>query len=60
MSRKIENVVYRFIGQPNAILFLRISREGVFQQPRLISTTSLAQGATLTEANAQLRYSCRL
>jgi hypothetical protein len=28
-----------FIGHPDAILFSRISREGVFQQPRLISST---------------------
>jgi hypothetical protein len=27
-----------FVGHPDAILFLRISREGVFQQPRLFST----------------------
>jgi hypothetical protein len=27
-----------FVGHPDAILFLLISREGVFQQPRLIST----------------------
>jgi hypothetical protein len=27
-----------FIGHPDAILFLRISSEGVFQQPRLFST----------------------
>jgi len=27
-----------FVGHPNAILFLRISRLGVFQQPRLITT----------------------
>jgi p-aminobenzoyl-glutamate transporter AbgT len=27
------------VGLPDAILFLRISREGVFQQPRLISPT---------------------
>jgi hypothetical protein len=26
-----------FIGHPDAILFSRISREGVFQQPRLLS-----------------------
>jgi hypothetical protein len=26
-----------FVGHPSAILFLRISREGVFQQPRLFS-----------------------
>src|ERR1035437_1333329 len=27
-----------FVGLPNAILFLRISREGVFQQPRDLSS----------------------
>src|ERR1039457_4038479 len=27
-----------FVGHPDAILFLRISREGVFQQPRLLTT----------------------
>jgi hypothetical protein len=27
-----------FLGHPSAILFLLISREGVFQQPRLIAT----------------------
>jgi hypothetical protein len=27
-----------FVGHPDAILFLLISREGVFQQPRLITT----------------------
>jgi len=27
-----------FVGHPNAILFSQISREGVFQQPRLLST----------------------
>ncbi len=29
-------------GHPDAILFLRISREGVFQQPRLLSTVILS------------------
>jgi hypothetical protein len=27
-----------FVGRPRAILFSRISQEGVFQQPRLITT----------------------
>jgi len=40
MSSKIENVVYR---HPDAILFLRISREGVFQQPCDISTVTSLQ-----------------
>ena len=34
MSRKIEEV---FVGHPDAILFFRISPEGVFQHPRLVS-----------------------
>src|ERR1035437_2104179 len=29
-----------FVGHPDAILFLRISREGVFQQPRLVTTVA--------------------
>jgi hypothetical protein len=28
------------VGHPDAILFLRISLEGVFQQPRLITTVT--------------------
>jgi hypothetical protein len=39
MSRKLRKL---FVGHPGAILFLRISREGVFQQTRLITT--VAQG----------------
>jgi hypothetical protein len=35
-----------FVGHPNAILFLRISREGVFQHPRLITTVILCGNAT--------------
>jgi hypothetical protein len=38
MSRKLRKL---FVGHPSAILFLRISREGVFQQPRLITTATL-------------------
>ena len=35
-----------FIGHPDAILFSRLSREGVFQQPRLIATvTALRRSA---------------
>jgi len=30
-----------FVGHPNAILFLRISREGVFQQPQAITLKTL-------------------
>jgi len=30
-----------FIGHPDAILFSRLSREGVFQQPQAISPTML-------------------
>jgi hypothetical protein len=29
-----------FVGLPDAILFLRISRERVFQHPRLFTTTT--------------------
>jgi len=36
MSRKLRK---SFVGHPSAMLFLRISREGVFQQTRLISST---------------------
>src|ERR1019366_1167045 len=35
-----------FVGHPDAILFSRISREGVFQHPRLFTSTTL------------FRYSC--
>jgi len=35
MSRKSQK---SFVGHRRAILFLRISGEGVFQQPRLIAT----------------------
>jgi hypothetical protein len=31
-----------FVGHPNAILFSRISREGVFQQPQAITPTTQA------------------
>jgi hypothetical protein len=31
-----------FVGNPDAILFWRISRKGVFQQPRLFTPTILA------------------
>jgi hypothetical protein len=34
MSRKIK---MPFVGDPSAILFLRISREGVFQHPQAIA-----------------------
>src|ERR1022692_277652 len=30
-----------FVGHPNAILFLRISREGVFQQPQAITLKTM-------------------
>jgi hypothetical protein len=33
----LEKLKKSFVGHPSAILFLRISREGVFQQPRLVS-----------------------
>src|SRR5437899_9960150 len=36
MSRKLRE---SFVGHPDAILFLRISRKGVFQQPRLFAPT---------------------
>ncbi len=35
MSRKLRGL---FVGHPRAILLLRISGEGVFQQPRLFTT----------------------
>jgi hypothetical protein len=35
------------VGLPNAILFLRVSPAGVFQQPRLISTTDLTNSANI-------------
>jgi hypothetical protein len=38
-----------FIGHPDAILFSRLSREGVFQQPRLISTVSQMTAGLLAE-----------
>src|ERR1700730_6986646 len=38
MSRKPKSSLMR---HPDAILFSRISREGVFQQPRLLTTDSL-------------------
>jgi hypothetical protein len=37
-----------FVEHPSAILFLRISREGVFQQPRLIATTMPKRRKILT------------
>jgi hypothetical protein len=33
------NLRTSFVGHPSAILFLPISRQGVFQQPRLITST---------------------
>jgi hypothetical protein len=33
-----------FVGHPDAILFLRISREGVFQQPRDFAPTDFQGG----------------
>ena len=36
MSRKLRE---SFVGHPDAIVFLRISRKGVFQQPRLFAPT---------------------
>jgi hypothetical protein len=36
-----------FVEHPDAILFLRISREGVFQQPRDFSPTGTARKGTL-------------
>jgi hypothetical protein len=38
MSRKLRT---SFVGRPNAILFLRISREGVFQQPHAFTLIEL-------------------
>jgi hypothetical protein len=37
MSRKLRK---SFVGHPDAILFLPISREGVFQQPQAITLTT--------------------
>src|ERR1035437_6494954 len=37
-----------FVGHPNAILFLRISREGVFQQPRLVSTVMAIESTSVS------------
>jgi hypothetical protein len=60
MSRKSRK---SFVGLPIAILFLRISRDGVFQQPRLIATVismclaSIARiGLPGTELPAQVRF----
>jgi hypothetical protein len=36
-----------FVGHPNAILFSRISREGVFQQPQAITLTDTVRIANL-------------
>jgi hypothetical protein len=37
MSRKLRKL---FVGHPSAILFLRISREGVFQQTHPLTTVT--------------------
>ena len=42
MSRRPERIVYT---HPDAILFSRFFREGVFQQLRLFTTAMLANGA---------------
>ncbi len=47
MSRKLRKP---FVGHPNAILFLRISRGGVFQQPGLFQTESVGLRQLLTTA----------
>jgi hypothetical protein len=60
-----------FVGHPGAILFLRISQEGVFQQPQAISlidlsmseTAILGQPSARRSAPLQIRprlYQCRL
>jgi hypothetical protein len=41
MPRKLRK---SFVELPNAILFLRISRERVFQQPRLLTTSVILYG----------------
>ena len=42
-----------FVGHPDTILFLRISEEGVFQQPRLLTTVidDSTSGTWLTICN---------
>src|ERR1700724_878896 len=45
MSRKPKSSLMR---HPDAIVFSRISREGVFQQPRLFTTVANRFGSTMT------------
>src|ERR1017187_6458865 len=40
------------VGLPDAIFFLRISREGVFQQPRLFTSNSLGCGKLVMDGLA--------
>jgi hypothetical protein len=50
MSKKLRSP---FVGHPDAILFWRISQEGVFQQPQAIT---LKTGSGILSAIAMFRH----